>query len=456
MDCDWGHVVCRLIWRGVAGLLLYALSPWATATITASTGYGFPPSSFYATQTAACQFWANANGFNFLHVDMPGAPGAGTPHGHATSNAYGKCHACASGSACDTINDGNRSADLQSGGLYCPANSTLSGSTCACNSGYSELSGACVQSACPAAGTIHSSGYFDIGTNVNAFKGFACVNSCSMTFSGTVPAGTSLVGGVLHFFALGSFEYVGGTVASCPTGTNPVGSVSVIPTNTCGAGQQKGTVNGRVVCLNTSTGTPVPQTVQSTSSTSSQVTTNPDGSTTNTKTTDNPDGSKTTVTTTTQPNGSSTSTTTVVQSPLGGRLPPNSPVGSAAGNPSNKADENPTCGWPGGPPCKIDEAGTPSDGSLSSQKGDFETQAVARNSAIAALGSQGNHGLTWDWTWVLPSGTCMAMNYGVPGKMISLDPCEKLHMVRDLLGFALYIATALALLAIMTNSQSKG
>lgn len=217
-----------------------------------------------------------------------------------------------------------------------------------------------------------------------------------------------------------------------------------------------GTVNGQVVCINKTTGSPVPQATQSTTSTTSAPTTNPDGSTTKTSTVGNTDGSKTTTVTTTQPSGATSTTTTITQAPGGGGLPPMSPIGSSAGNPSNKTDQNPTCGWPGGPPCKMDESGTPTDGSLATQKSDFDTAATARNNALSGLGSQDNHGLSWDWTWVLPSGTCAPLNYGVPGKMISLDPCEKLGMVRDLLGFALYIVTALGLLGVLTSAQSKG
>lgn len=341
-----------------------------------------------------------------------------------------------------------------------PATQTSSGvASISCSAGkVLNAQGACITGgSCPAYGTNYSAGYYDMGTSSTApFPAYVCApSSCGLVFSGSVPKGTSMVAGVLHYYAFGSYDYVGGTPDPACTLT-PATAAGSVPAATCGAGQQKGTVNGQVVCLNTSTGSTTPQTTQTTSSSSTPTTTNPDGSTTKTSTVTNPDGSKATTVTVTQTSGATSSTTTITQSPTGGGLPPMSPIGSSAGNPSNKSDQNPTCGWPGGPACKIDETGTPSDGSLADQKSSFDSAATARNNAISALGSQGDHGLVWDWTWVLPSGTCTAMNYGVPGKMISLDPCEKLGMVRDLLGFALYIVTALGLLGVIANSQNKG
>lgn len=133
-----------------------------------------------------------------------------------------------------------------------------------------------------------------------------------------------------------------------------------------------------------------------------------------------------------------------------------SPRGTASGNPSNNPDQNPTCGWPGGPPCKIDESGTPTDGALTTQKADYETKATERKNQIDSLGLQGDHGMVWDWVFPMPSGGCSGLSYGAAGHYFTIDPCEKLGLVRDLLGFVLYIGTALMLLGIATQTNTGG
>jgi hypothetical protein len=86
-------------------------------------------------------------------------------------------------------------------------------------------------------------------------------------------------------------------------------------TQSCAAGQQGGTVNGKYVCFDQSTGVPVaesgPAQKEKTETTS---VTNPDGSVTETTTTTYPDGSKKIVKKTTQPSGQSDSETTEIGS----------------------------------------------------------------------------------------------------------------------------------------------
>lgn len=107
-------------------------------------------------------------------------------------------------------------------------------------------------------------------------------------------------------------------------------------------------------------------------------------------------------------------------------------------------------------PFEIDETGTPTDGSLSQAKSEFETAANAHKTFIDGLANQGNHGMTWDWTFDLPSGSCSAYTFTIAGKSLTIDPCEKLGMIRDVLGFFIYITTALALLSIATGYGKEG
>lgn len=64
--------------------------------------------------------------------------------------------------------------------------------------------------------------------------------------------------------------------------------------------------------------------------------------------------------------------------------------------------------------------------------------------------------MTWDWTFELPTGSCSAYTFTIAGKSFTLDPCEKLGMIRDVLGFLIYITTALALLSIATGYGKEG
>jgi len=231
------------------------------------------------------------------------------------------------------------------------------------------------------------------------------------------------------------------------------------PSDPCPAGFAIGSVNGKSGCYPTGAD---PATTTTTSSTQGDVTTT-------VQTTVNPTTNTTTTTTTTTNNVTNTSTTQVTNAPTNPGLPMTNPgtslqgsnkgtstPGAAAGNPSNSPDQNPTCGWPGGPPCKIDESGTPTDGALTTQKTDYETKSTERKNQIDSLGLQGDHGMVWDWVFPMPSGGCSALSYGAAGHYFSIDPCENLGLVRDLLGFILYIGTALMLLSIATQTNTGG
>ena len=235
-------------------------------------------------------------------------------------------HMSVQGTICFKLRNSDNGAVAQfhmSAGGACPANSTNTGSSCTCNSGYTVNGSntACVStgpSNCTA-GTVLASGYFDIGTNPNKSPAiFACVNGCMATFDGISPAGSTLVGGVKHYFASG---FYGSSTTACTAGVDgpSVTSLATVPSPACAAGQVLGTVNGKPTCAasapepGASSPTASADPSKSSSATTSTTTTNPDGSTTTTKTTtyQNADGStgKTTTTTVTQPSGAATSST---------------------------------------------------------------------------------------------------------------------------------------------------
>lgn len=208
-----------------------------------------------------------------------------------------------------------------------------------------------------------------------------------------------------------------------------------IPPNSlkCPVGYAIGTVNGKNGCYKSGSTDPVnTTTTQSTDPQTNIVTT----TTTTTNTTNN-----TSTTTTTVYNPANSSTTTTQQT---SPLDPNKPRLDEKSPGENQE------------PFEIDETGTPTDGSLSQAKSEFETAANAHKTFIDGLATQGNHGMTWDWTFELPSGSCSAYIFTIAGKSFTLDPCEKLGMIRDALGFLIYITTALALLSIATGYGKEG
>lgn len=189
----------------------------------------------------------------------------------------------------------------------CPSNSTVSGSACVCNSGFTQDATATSCTASSAStctgGATASSGYYDAGTSSTAGPAvITCAAGCSAVFYGTFPAGSALVGGVKHYFSLGSYTLGGGKCDS-GAGSGFVGGtgnastpLTAVPTDACGTGQTSGTVNGKTVCATAGSGTgpaPVAATAGSSSTQTSTVVTNADGSKTTTVTTSttNADGS---------------------------------------------------------------------------------------------------------------------------------------------------------------------
>lgn len=203
-------------------------------------------------------------------------------------------NACPSGYTSDTTTGQCKTTSAQ-----CPANSTLNGSICTCNTGYSELNGACVQNNCSSAGTVFSSGYYDLGTSPDATPlTTACDSGCETSYSGTGVAFRNMVNGVYHYWSNGGYSYTGQV---CTGGTTSSQASTSLPQTTCNPDTQwQGEVNNQTVCL--------PKTESQTTTTS--TTTNPDGSTSKTTTTTLPDGTQSTTTENTSADGTTTTSST--------------------------------------------------------------------------------------------------------------------------------------------------
>lgn len=370
---------------------------------------------------SACSYTASQVGETFYGI-------TGYVNGDGFEGSYGYCAWSRTGPpTCPTgVTCGWNSGIKVERRRYCPNGGTLSADKLTCT-----VTPSCQQGA---AGTASWwTGCFDVdgidngcdaGTRFPYPVAGVCDGSCVVDIDTwticTLPVG----GGPIVCTGNGTL-----TGASCQPGDN------YIPPNSqkCPSGYAIGTFNGQIGCYKSGPTDPV--------------------NTTTTQSTDPQTGVVTTTTTTTNTTNNTTTTTTTVYNPATGSttstqqtspLDPNKPMynDKAPGENQN--------------PYEIDETGTPTDGSLSQAKSDYETAANAHKTFIDGLASQGNHGMVWDWTFQLPSGTCSAYTFTIAGKSFTLDPCEKLGMVRDVLGFLIYITTALALLSIATGYGKEG
>lgn len=173
-----------------------------------------------------------------------------------------------------------------------------------------------MKDACGATGSVAKSGYFDTGATAGATpRLLACSGSCGVSYNGDSPQYSALVDGQKHWFAKGSYLYNGTSCTEADAASKGIGTPTPTkPADTCGPNQDSGTVNGKPVCVDKTTGGTTDESKsKETEKTETTKTTNEDGSTTTTETTTktNADGTveKTVTTTTTRPDGSSTKDT---------------------------------------------------------------------------------------------------------------------------------------------------
>ena len=111
--------------------------------------------------------------------------------------------------------------------------------------------------ACPAAGTQHSKGFFNIGTvPTGKLLNSACASGCKIDLiSGYAPAAKQKINGIYYYFGNAEYKHVG---TSCTPDTPNFLSdfVGTLPGETCAAGQQMITMNGVTKCFD-STGAEV-------------------------------------------------------------------------------------------------------------------------------------------------------------------------------------------------------
>ena len=129
---------------------------------------------------------------------------------------------------------------------------------------------------------------------------------------------------------------------------------------------------------------------------------------------------------------------------------------NVSGTPLAKPDAREPCGLPGTPACKIDESGTPTDGSLSDAKAAYETAAAARKTQLESVNSslkKTDLGLSLSVSW--PSGSCSDLAVNIDGHSGSFDLCSKQADIKAITSWLMGILTAFALLFIGTGALTR-
>lgn len=205
---------------------------------------------------------------------------------------------------------GNTYALTTSNEATCGFSGTCSGPHC----NWSTFTTSCERTlgdSCPAGGTTYSAtalrDYGTDPTNTNALKPACTAAGCFVIFSGESPVGRSLVNGVYHYFAKGSYEYMGSPTLCTPNTANAsLPSTTSLPSNSCSGTDIATVINGVVKCVvrqtgETSASTPTEPKI-GTQTTSSTL---PDGSTLKVAETTYGDGSKSYKSEITPPGGTS-------------------------------------------------------------------------------------------------------------------------------------------------------
>lgn len=111
-----------------------------------------------------------------------------------------------------------------------------------------------------------------------------------------------------------------------------------------------------------------------------------------------------------------------------------------------------TCGLPGKPPCKIDETGTPTSGTIPQ-----EAVNTSKGSALDKVTELGNlQAPAWSWSFALPS-SCSVMTVGPFHTLsVQVDLCQYQSMIHDLVGMIWAAFTVWACVGMVGRAFSVG
>lgn len=135
---------------------------------------------------------------------------------------------------------------------------------------------------------------------------------------------------------------------------------------------------------------------------------------------------------------------------------PSVPGGGSDGDGDGEGDGNGdgtgSCGTAENP-CSINDKGFEKlDTGLESIEAAEQNHFDTLMGKAEGLSIEDTHGLNWDWIPEVPKGTCSPVRYGIDDKYIEIDLCEKLKIVRNVLGWLLYLYTAMFIMDLFLAS----
>lgn len=145
----------------------------------------------------------------------------------------------------------------------------------------------------------------------------------------------------------------------------------------------------------------------------------------------------------------------------GGGQNPNGDAGSGPGTSpggGGSGGSGGSCGGSGQPACAIDDSGfdgqaTDGDG-LMTKIADHDQGIMDR---IAAVNPADQHGMEWNWLPAIPRVACVPFEYGTGSRVVTIDMCQTFAVIRQALGWLLYIFMAWGLFELlMSGTTTKG
>lgn len=117
-----------------------------------------------------------------------------------------------------------------------------------------------------------------------------------------------------------------------------------------------------------------------------------------------------------------------------------------------------SCGGSGQPACSIDDSGfdgKSTDGEGLVGKVDAHDESI--KDKFSGISASDKHGMDWSWTPSIPRVACTPFEFGTGGRTMSIDMCNTFSVIRQALGWLLYIFMAWGLFdLLMSGTTSKG
>ena len=143
----------------------------------------------------------------------------------------------------------------------------------------------------------------------------------------------------------------------------------------------------------------------------------------------------------------------------GGGTNPGGTAGTpGSGTGSTGSGSGGSCGGAGQPACSIDDSGfdgKATDGDGLTGKVDAHDQSI--KDKLTSMNPADKHGMDWTWLPSIPRVACTPFEFGTAGKTMTIDMCSTFAVIRQALGWLLYIFMAWGLFdLLMSGTTTKG